>query len=101
LLWIWLVEGVGDDKDEVVQDSMVVFSSRWNLTLIRLTGLQLEWCKAHTRVMRWEEEIELLWEEMCQVLQFLWWHAHWWDNTAHLHTLTGTEREGVIAYATQ
>jgi hypothetical protein len=28
LLWIWLVEGVGDDKDEVIQDSMVVFSSR-------------------------------------------------------------------------
>ncbi|KAG1846735.1 hypothetical protein F4604DRAFT_1884128 [Suillus subluteus] len=54
LSWIWLVEGVGDDKDKVVQDSL------W-----------LEWCKAHARMMRWKEEIVLLWEEMCQVLQFL------------------------------
>ncbi|KAG1852516.1 hypothetical protein F4604DRAFT_1933664 [Suillus subluteus] len=83
LSWIWLVEGVGDDKDKVVQDS-----------------LRLEWCKARARMMRWKEEIELLWEEMHQVLQFLRWHAHWWDNTVHLHTLTGTEREGVVVYAT-
>lgn len=27
LSWIWLVEGVGEDKDEVVQDGMVVLSS--------------------------------------------------------------------------
>lgn len=28
LSWIWLVEGVGEDKDEVVQDGMVVLLSR-------------------------------------------------------------------------
>ncbi|KAG1795019.1 uncharacterized protein HD556DRAFT_1442348 [Suillus plorans] len=47
LLWIWMVEGVGDDEDEVVQDC-----------------LRIEWCKAHARMMRWKEEIELLREEM-------------------------------------
>lgn len=52
-------------------------------------------------MMRWKEEIELLWEEMRRVLQFLQWHALWWDNSAHLRTLTGAEREGVVAYATR
>ncbi|KAG1722852.1 hypothetical protein EDB19DRAFT_1898151 [Suillus lakei] len=47
LLWIWLVEGVGDDEDEVIQDS-----------------LRVEWCKARVRSMRWAEEVELLQEEM-------------------------------------
>ncbi|KAG1770137.1 hypothetical protein EV702DRAFT_1181662 [Suillus placidus] len=47
LSWILVVEGVGDDEDEVVQD-----------------GLWVEWCKACTRKMRWKEEIELLEEEM-------------------------------------
>ncbi|KAG2122912.1 hypothetical protein DEU56DRAFT_873540 [Suillus clintonianus] len=60
LLWIWVVEGVGDDEDEVVQD-----------------GLWVEWCKARARMMRWKEEIELLREEMRRVLQFLQWHALW------------------------
>ncbi|KAG0696143.1 hypothetical protein DFH29DRAFT_813369, partial [Suillus ampliporus] len=47
LSWIWVVEGVRDDEDEVVQD-----------------GLQVKWCKAHARMMHWMEEIELLQEEM-------------------------------------
>jgi hypothetical protein len=50
--------------------------------------------------MWWKEEVELLQEEMCHVLQFLQWHALWWDNIAHFHTLSGAEKEGVVAYAT-
>ncbi|KAG1776918.1 hypothetical protein EV702DRAFT_1179602 [Suillus placidus] len=84
LLWIWVVEGVGDDEDEVVQD-----------------GLRVEWCKARARMMRWKEEIELLEEEMRRVLRFLQWHALWWDNVAHLRALAGAEKEGVVAYATR
>ncbi|KAG2745146.1 hypothetical protein P692DRAFT_20742764, partial [Suillus brevipes Sb2] len=84
LSWIWLVEGVGDDEDEVVQD-----------------GLRVEWCKARARMMRWKEEIELLEEEMHRVLRFLQWHALWWDNGAHLRALAGAEKEGVVAYATR
>ncbi|KAG1788560.1 uncharacterized protein HD556DRAFT_1447770 [Suillus plorans] len=84
LSWIWLVEGVGDDEDEVVQD-----------------GLRVEWCKARARMMRWKEEIELLEEEMHRVLRFLQWHALWWDNVAHLRALAGAEKEGVVAYATR
>ncbi|KAG2743573.1 hypothetical protein P692DRAFT_201723247, partial [Suillus brevipes Sb2] len=84
LSWIWLVEGVGDDEDQVVQD-----------------GLRVEWCKARARMMRWKEEIELLEEEMHRVLRFLQWHALWWDNVAHLRALEGAEKEGVVAYATR
>lgn len=95
------MEGVGDDKDEVVQDGMF-FAHIYNIPLTRLTviGLHVEWCKARARMMRWKEEIELLEEEMHCVLQFLQWHALWWDNRAHLHALTGAEKEGVVAYAT-
>ncbi|KAG2341891.1 hypothetical protein BDR05DRAFT_976767 [Suillus weaverae] len=55
LSWIWLVEGVGDDEDEAVQD-----------------GLRVEWCKA--------QEVELLQEEMRWVTCFLRWHASWWNQ---------------------
>ncbi|KAG1896738.1 uncharacterized protein F5891DRAFT_958214, partial [Suillus fuscotomentosus] len=53
------------------------------------------------RMMRWKEEVELLQEEMRHVLQFLQWHALWWDNIAHLCTLLGAKKEGVVAYATR
>ncbi|KAG2132730.1 uncharacterized protein EDB93DRAFT_1242948 [Suillus bovinus] len=41
-----------------------------------------------------KEEVELLQEEMRCVLQFLRWHALWWDNIAHFCTLSGAEKEG-------
>ncbi|KAJ8584343.1 hypothetical protein M405DRAFT_866304 [Rhizopogon salebrosus TDB-379] len=83
LSWIWLVEGVGDDQDEGIQDS-----------------LRVEWCKARARSMRWAEEGELLWEEMRRVLQFLRWHAVWWDGKGHGRTLSATaDNEGLVAYA--
>ncbi|OAX33799.1 hypothetical protein K503DRAFT_794391 [Rhizopogon vinicolor AM-OR11-026] len=83
LSWIWLVEGVGDDQDEVVQDS-----------------LRVEWCKARARSMRWAEEVELLNEEMRRVLQFLRWHASWWNELGRARTLsTAADNEGLVAYA--
>ncbi|KAG2107222.1 uncharacterized protein F5147DRAFT_746023 [Suillus discolor] len=74
LSWIWLVEGVGDDEDEVVQDS-----------------LRVEWCKA--------QEVELLQEEMRRVTCFLRWHASWWNQKIVEHMLTSTDHEGLGAYA--
>jgi hypothetical protein len=102
LSWIWVVEGVGDDEDEVVQDGTVSFCYGRKLIFTRSTGLRIEWCKARARAMRWREEVELLQEEMRRVLQFLRWHACWWDVTAHSRTLpTAAENEGLIAYATR
>ncbi|KAG1760085.1 hypothetical protein EV702DRAFT_1208029 [Suillus placidus] len=83
LSWIWLVEGVGDDEDEVVQD-----------------GLRVEWCKARARAMRWAEEVELLQEEMRRVTCFLRWHASWWNQkTAEQMLGTTADDEGLGAYA--
>ncbi|KAG1844078.1 hypothetical protein DFJ58DRAFT_717693 [Suillus subalutaceus] len=42
--------------------------------------MQIEWCKARARVMRWAEEVELLKEEMRRILQFLEWDAQRWDE---------------------
>ncbi|KAG2090914.1 uncharacterized protein F5147DRAFT_748193 [Suillus discolor] len=83
LSWIWLVEGVGDDKDEMVQDS-----------------LRIEWCKARARSMRWAEEVELLQEEMRWVSCFLKWHATWWKKKIAECTLaTAADNEGLSGYA--
>ncbi|KAG1878165.1 hypothetical protein F4604DRAFT_1580347 [Suillus subluteus] len=83
LSWIWLVDGVREDKDEVVQDS-----------------LRVEWCKAHVRSMRWAEEVKLLQEEMRQVSCFLRWHTSWWNKKIVECTLgTAADNEGLCAYA--
>ncbi|KAG2089640.1 hypothetical protein BD769DRAFT_1632141 [Suillus cothurnatus] len=87
LSWIWLVEGVGDDEDEMVQDS-------------KLECLRIEWCKARARSMRWAEEVELLQEEMCWVSCFLKWHATWWKKKIIECTLAiAVLNEGLSAYA--
>ncbi|KAG2031014.1 hypothetical protein BDR03DRAFT_1016548, partial [Suillus americanus] len=83
LSWIWLVEGVGDDENEIVQDS-----------------LRVEWCKARARSMRWAEEVELLQEEMRRVSCFLRWHASWWNKkTLECTRGTAADIEGLGAYA--
>ncbi|KAG1837469.1 hypothetical protein C8R48DRAFT_751632 [Suillus tomentosus] len=76
LSWIWLVEGVGDDEDEVVQDC-----------------LRVEWCKTRARAMQWTEEVELLQEEMRRVLCFLRWHVKGAISSPDI------DAEGLIAYA--
>ncbi|KAG1817161.1 uncharacterized protein BJ212DRAFT_1576808 [Suillus subaureus] len=83
LSWIWLVEGVRDDEDEVIQYS-----------------LRVEWCKACARSMRWAEEVGLLQEEMHRVSCFLRWHASWW-STKIVERMLGTaaDNEGLGAYA--
>lgn len=77
------VEGVGDDQDKTIQDS-----------------LRIEWCKAQARSMRWVEEVELLHEEMRRVLQFLQWHAAWWHEKGCERTLgAAAENKDLVAYA--
>ncbi|KAG2030597.1 hypothetical protein BDR03DRAFT_1016987 [Suillus americanus] len=66
LTWIWRMSGVDSGGDGTDED-----------------GVRVEWCKARARAMRWAEEVELLQEEMCRVLQFFWWQATWWDERGH------------------
>lgn len=69
--WIWLVPRVsstpemGDSEDDL-NDS-----------------LQVEWAKVRVRKQRWEEEVLLVQEEMCRVLQFHLWKSQWWQGQAN------------------
>jgi hypothetical protein len=50
--------------------------------------------------MRWAEEVLLLQEEMRRVLQFLQWHATWWDSQGSRLLLQPPEvAEGLLAYS--
>jgi hypothetical protein len=42
------------------------------------TALRIEWCYARARAKRFEEEVDLLQEEMWRTLAFLVWQAGWW-----------------------
>ncbi|KAJ7705153.1 hypothetical protein B0H16DRAFT_1482433, partial [Mycena metata] len=60
--WIW-TDGGGPGEDEVeLHDSV-----------------RVEWSKAKARKERWEEEVDLLREEMKRVLRFLQWRSVWWE----------------------
>jgi len=64
--WIWLVPRVHSapdigDTEEQLNDSM-----------------RVEWAKTKARCVRWEEEVELLQEEMCHVIAYYGWKARWW-----------------------
>src|SRR4051794_22222389 len=43
-------------------------------------ALRIEWMKSRARAARWSEEVLLVVEEMCQVMQFLKWKAEWWPK---------------------
>ncbi|KAJ6488304.1 hypothetical protein C8R47DRAFT_1177489 [Mycena vitilis] len=74
--WIW-TEGGGPGEDEVeLHDSV-----------------RVEWSKAKARKERWEEEVDLLREEMKRVLRFLRWRAQWREQVSH------ELRGGLEAYA--
>ncbi|KAG1725657.1 hypothetical protein EDB19DRAFT_1897750 [Suillus lakei] len=85
LSWIWKTPGVAEDASVGLHDA-----------------LRIEWCKAHARAMRWEEEVDLLKEEQRRVIAFLDWQAGWWwcqrqgRDSEHLDDCL---REGLKAYA--
>ncbi|KAG1898676.1 uncharacterized protein F5891DRAFT_1190447 [Suillus fuscotomentosus] len=61
--------------------------------------LHVEWCKARARAHRWEEEVQLLWEEMCCIVAFLDWQAGWWDMQGPRHAFNSLQAgEGALAY---
>ncbi|KAG6809103.1 hypothetical protein H0H92_001589 [Tricholoma furcatifolium] len=65
--WIWLVPRLPTetvlDTEQQLEDSM-----------------RIDWAKAKARLSRWEEEVELVQEEMRRVIQYLAWRAAWWRS---------------------
>jgi hypothetical protein len=43
-------------------------------------AVRVEWAHAKAWKMRWQEEVELLQEEMRRTLQYLEWQAVWWET---------------------
>jgi len=93
--WIWRIEGVADGEQgeqELEGKSTMFTMSIPNSN--QFLALCIEWCRARARYMRFEEEVELLEEEMCRVLVFLEWQSNWWltkgnellNNDCDLHS---------------
>jgi hypothetical protein len=64
-------------------------------------ALRVEWCKAQERAARYEEEVELIVEEMRRTLTFFEWLVREWTNRATF-AVTGVDNIstcGVSAYA--
>ncbi|KAF7292949.1 CxC2 domain-containing protein [Mycena indigotica] len=80
--WIWAAGGQADGVE--LHDSM-----------------RVEWAKARARKERWNEEVELLREEMKRVMRSLKWEASEWQKRADevRSDVDGTTAAGIRAYA--
>jgi len=90
-LWIWLVPHVHSAPDMGDSEKQVNNS------------MQVKWTKTISQCLWWEEEVELLQEEMHWVITFFKWKAQWWQCQAcrhcHCHGICGKILHGVAAYA--
>ncbi|KAG1893035.1 uncharacterized protein F5891DRAFT_1131406 [Suillus fuscotomentosus] len=87
--WIWKTSG-SNSNELGLQDY------KYALT----TALCVEWCKARAQAHCWEEEVQLLCEEMRRVIAFLDWHAGWWDTQGSQRTFSSLQAgESALAYA--
>lgn len=85
--WIWISTGAHDAADSPDQDV--------NETV------RHEWMTCRARADRWEEESELLQEEMRRVVAFLEWKSSWWTGKvgSRLGSAAADIQHGVDAYA--
>ena len=59
-----------------------------------------DWARSHARASRWEEECQLVVEEMRRTLWFLKWKQMWWiEQTSKRVDVTPHVRDGLNAYA--
>jgi hypothetical protein len=86
--WIWLVP---KSKSEVDTDSSEqVFDE----------GLQVEWSKSQARKMRWEEEVQIIQEEMRRTIVYYEWKQQWWiEQIPQPTTSKDTIQLGLSAYS--
>ena len=70
-------------------------------SLITLSALRVAWCRSQARKLRWEEQIELVKEEMRRVVAYFGWKSKWWEDRAEARQVEGDDvtRRGLLAYA--
>ncbi|KAJ7834169.1 hypothetical protein B0H13DRAFT_1653377 [Mycena leptocephala] len=88
LSWIWATRGALDAEEQNLHES-----------------LRVEWAWAKARKNRWEEEVNILREEMRRVLRYLDWERGVWEERAVLmderSLLPAATRAGLEVYAFQ
>ena len=88
--WIWLVprlvtEVEADNSEQVLDE---------------LEGMRIEWSKSQARKMRWEEEVELIQEEMRRTIVYYEWKVSWWLQKNIQHpAIDDPTQHGIAAYA--
>jgi hypothetical protein len=85
--WIWLVP---QSKSELATNSSEqVFDE----------GLRVEWSKSQARKMRWEEEVQIIQEEMRRTIVYYEWKEQWWLQIARQATCDDSIQHGITAYS--
>jgi len=86
--WIWLT----NCKGSALRQSEDEFNN----------DMRVEWVKMRARVMKWQEEFEIIQEEMRHVLLWFEWKASWWDEQRVAKIGGDPEvRHGASAYASK
>ena len=86
--WIWLVPQSNSEVD--TNSSEQVFDE----------GLRVEWSKSQARKMRWEEEVQIIQEEMRRTIVYYEWKQQWWleKNTQETNS-EDMIHHGITAYS--
>ncbi|KAG6823090.1 hypothetical protein H0H92_011430 [Tricholoma furcatifolium] len=86
--WIWLVPRLPNAPLEPETEPQLEDSMR------------IDWAKAKARLSRWEEEVELVQEEMRRVVVYLGWQAARWRLLGrNAKFLDDTHHSGLVGYA--
>ena len=86
--WIWLVPQSTSEVD--TNSSEQVFDE----------GLRVEWSKSQARKMRWEEEVQIIQEEMRRTIVYYEWKQQWWiKQNPQLTSCEDTIQLGISAYS--
>lgn len=98
--WIWTaLGGPTQDGEAQVHDGKSTLMTLC-MYLISVPAVRVEWAKARARSERWNEEVNIVTEEMRRVLRSLRWYRHHWEGLAQFKAeLDPAGRAGLRAYA--
>jgi len=85
--WIWLVPKSKSEVD--TNSSEQVFDE----------GLRVEWSKSQARKVRWEEEVEIILEEMRRSVVYYEWKEQWWLKQNARQASDNHIQHGIAAYS--
>jgi len=86
--WIWLVPQSNSEVN--TNSSEQVFDQ----------GLRVEWSKSQARKMRWEEEVQIIQEEMRRTIVYYEWKQQWWlEKKPQQTNIEDTIQHGITAYS--